>query len=146
MPFGTVNSVLPEIDAAKSDKIHSVKYSYSYCNFILLFCQCSLNGKRTNKTGIFILRPIHYASFDLFLAIASSTARNCFRSSSRLDFLLSLSEGVECAGEASAETPTAAGFFSSIVIGDLFFGGSTKKRKFIQKFVRYFWVFYNAIK
>lgn len=70
-----------------------------------------------------------HVSFDRFLAIASSTARNCFKSSSRLDFFESLSDAEECVGDASAETPTAVGFLSSIVIGDLFFGGSTTEKR-----------------
>lgn len=68
---------------------------------------------------------------DRFLAIASSTAFNCLRSSSRLfDFLLlpveSLwDESLELVGEGGrAEDPTTVVcFFNSIVIGERFLGG-----------------------
>lgn len=63
-----------------------------------------------------------YVIFDLFLAIASSTARNCFNNSSRRVVLDDDDDD-----DGLAAVVPADGLVSGITTGERFFDGSTEK-------------------
>uniref|UniRef100_A0A1A9VNF3 Uncharacterized protein n=1 Tax=Glossina austeni TaxID=7395 RepID=A0A1A9VNF3_GLOAU len=95
-----------------------------------------INVHKKMNPSSFSSFQLEQTNFDRFFAMASSTARNCFKSSSRRDFLDSFSAKDECVGDDAerAETPTVAGFLISMEIGDLFFGGSTEmKKKIVER-------------
>lgn len=76
----------------------------------------------------FQLIKIYQVNLDRFLAMASSTAFNCFSNSSRRFFFISLTSGFsdefELLGDVSADAPTVACFLISIDIGERFFTAS----------------------
>lgn len=71
-------------------------------------------------------------SLERFLAIASSTALNCFRSSSRLVVFFDAAADAEFNSAAAVGITFDVGFFISIDIGDLFFVISTFFKTFLS--------------